>query len=267
MVTPSVTALPKLMMNEANLLDITSTFLLHRYLGYENISDLFDTDAIGYECSERNKLTVGNFISQYQFPFPVESIQASTSRENCYVEIKYQPRLLLSREILHFEPSNMKIKTIHTTYSDGQFEINRFLPRVHICGGADGENSINALASARLLHLSSKFLKADVFQNLEAQVSLLSDDAVAFGVKGKNEIIAAQKEGIEAGTTYSLPFPLQINIDAKCVSLDFLSHKNGLTERGTDIMYLDLLQEKVVRIDTLRHTLTQPNWVKDHFAM
>ena len=267
LVAPSLTAVPRLVINEAILLDATSTFLLHRHLGYESISDLLDTEAVGYECCGINKLTVRSFISQYQFPFPVESIQASMVREKCTVEIKYQPGLLLSREMLLFEPSSLKIKAIHTTYRDDQFEIRSFLPRIHICGGADDENSLNALTSARLLNLASKFLKADVSQDLDMQYNLLSDDAVAFGVKGKNGIIAAQKEGIEAGTTYSLPFPLQINIDVNCISLDFLSHKNGLTERGTDIMYLDLVQDKVIRIDTLRHTLSQPNWVKNHYAM
>ena len=267
LVAPSATVLPRLMISEANLLQATSTFLLQRHLGYESISDLLVTEAVGYECCGTNKLTVRSFISQYQFPFPVESIQASIGREKCSVEIKYQPGLLLSREMLLFEPSSLKIKGIHTTYRDDQFEIGSFVPRIHFCGGADDENSFNALTSARLLHLASNFLKADVSQDLDLQYNLLSDDAVAFGVKGKNEIIAAQKEGIEAGTTYSLPFPLQINIDAKCISLDFLSHKNGLTERGTDIMYLNLVEDKVIKIDTLRHTLSQPNWVKNHFAM
>ena len=77
LVAPSLTAVPRLVINEAILLDATSTFLLHRHLGYESISDLLDTEAVGYECCGINKLTVRSFISQYQFPFPVESIQAA----------------------------------------------------------------------------------------------------------------------------------------------------------------------------------------------
>jgi hypothetical protein len=161
----------------------------------------------------------------------------------------------------------MKIKSIETIYSKGTFNIDHFTPRIHICGGGDSQNSINALKSARLLRLATDFLQADVSQDLETQYDMLSDDAIAFGVKGRDNIITAQKEGIDAGTTYTLPFPIQVNIDNQCVSLDFLSHKNGVSERGTDIMYFNLLHSKVVRIDTLRHTLNQPQWVKTHFTM
>ena len=109
-------------------------------------------------------------------------------------------------------------------------------------------------------------MKADVVQDIDSQRDLLSTDAIAFGVRGRENIIAVQMDGIKSGTTYSLPFPIQVNIHANCASLDFYSHNKGVTERGTDIMYLDLLSEKVVRIDTLRHTLSQPAWVKQHFT-
>jgi len=129
-------------------------------------------------------------------------------------------------------------------------------------------------------------------------------------VVGKEGIIEAQREGIEGGTTYTVPFPLQVNVEASCVSLDFYAHnrydifcssalqhmhyedtlylqsfnlpsdipflsptdsKNGdgtkPRQRGTDIMYCDVREDKIVRIDTLRHTLEQPPWVKHHFSL
>ena len=267
LVPHTASAFPRMIANEASVLEKTSKFILERYLGYDTISTLFIDQPLGYDCTATSSNTVGKFISDYEFPYPIESIQATTVNEECSAEIKYQPGLLLSRETLHFERSNLKIKSIQTIYSNGSFEIDRFVRRIHVCGGGDQQNSINALQSARLLKLASNFLQADVSQNLEKQHSLLLEDSVAFGVRGSDNIITAQKEGIDAGTTYSLPFPLQVNIDNKCVSLDFLSHKNGVTERGTDIMYFDLLKEKVVRIDTLRHTLNQPAWVRTHFTM
>jgi hypothetical protein len=256
-----------LVANEAHLLEKTSRFILHRYLGYDSISNLFVDEPAGYEGSHNNQLsTTTKFIAHYQFPFPVESIYASTVNQKCFAEIKYQPGLVISRETLHFESSNMKIKNVETVYTNGKFEEQKFLPRIHVCGGTENDNSINAFESARILSLVSDFLKADVMQDLDRQRELLSEDSVAFGAKGREEIISEQKGGIESGTTYSLPFPLQVNVQAKCVSFDFLSHQRGTTSRGTEILYCDLLKNKIVRIDTLRHTLTQPAWVIKHFS-
>ena len=251
--------------NEAHLLEKTSKFILHRYLGYDSISTLFVEEPSGYEGKCNNQFSAINFIAHYQFPFPVESIHASTVNQKCFAEIKYQPGLLISRETLHFEPSSLKISSIDTVYSNNEFVEQPFLPRIHVCGGTENDNSINAFESARILSLVADFLKADVQQDLDRQNDLLSEDAVAFGAKGREQIISEQKGGIESGTTYSLPFPLQVNIEAKCVSFDFLSHQKGTTNRGTEILYCDLLKNKIVRIDTLRHTLTQPAWVRKHF--
>jgi hypothetical protein len=261
--TPSTMSL---IANEAHLLEKTSKFILHRYLGYDTISNLFVEEPTGYEGSRNNKFSTAKFIAHYQFPFPVESIYASTVNQKCFAEIKYQPGLLISRETLHFESSNMKIKEIETVYSNGVFEEEKFLPRIHVCGGTENDNSINAFESARILSLVTGFLEADVMQDLDRQRDLLSEDSVAFGAKGREEIIREQKGGIESGTTYSLPFPLQVNIEAKCVSFDFLSHQKGVTSRGTEILYCDLLKSKIIRIDTLRHTLSQPAWVIKHFS-
>jgi hypothetical protein len=255
-----------LVVNEAHLLEKTSKFILHRYLGYDTISNLFVDEPTGYEGNRNNKFSAAKFIAHYQFPFPVESIYASTMNQKCFAEIKYQPGLLISRETLHFEPSNLKIKEVETVYSSGIFEEEKFLPRIHVCGGTENDNSINAFESARILSLVTSFLEADVMQDLDRQRDLLSKGSVAFGAKGREEIILEQKGGIESGTTYSLPFPLQVNIEAKCVSFDFLSHQKGTTSRGTEILYCDLLKNKIVRIDTLRHTLTQPAWVIKHFS-
>ena len=90
---------------------------------------------------------------------------------------------------------------------------------------------------------------------------------------GREGILEAQREGIEGGTTYTVPFPLNVNLDANCVSLDFYAHNSKNSDaskqrqRGTDIMYCDVREDKIVRIDTLRHTLEQPPWVKQHFSL
>lgn len=252
---------------EAHLLERASKFVMYRHLGYESIAELFTQESVGYSKSTDIPSSPLPFITAHQFPFPVQSIQASATSGKYRVDIKYDSDLLFSRETLHFDPTLLKIISVDTVYSDGKFDEDNFLPRVHICGGADDENSVRALKAARILTLATDFLKADVTQDLQRQSELLADDAVAFGVKGRDEIIAAQKSGIEGGTTYSLPYPLQVNTQSMCVSLDFLAHKNGSQERGTDVMYVDLRNGKVVRIDTLRHTQQQPLWVKKHFSM
>ena len=261
----AASTLPRIMVNEANLLAKTSTFILQRHLKNKDISALF-ADNLMFDDPE--------IVKSSQLAYPVESIQASTKYGKYCAEIKYQPGLMLSRETLHFDSRNLKINSIQTIYSDGMYFDDSgkddWNAKNDYENEDDYENDIdrkNSLESARILDLACRFLEADVDQDLETQFSLLSDDAVAFGVQGKNEIISIQKEGIEGGTTYSLPFPIQIDTNTNCVSLDFLSHKNRIIERGTDIMYFDLTLEKVVRIDTLRHTLIQPPWVKKHFNL
>ena len=252
---------------EAHLLERASKFVSYRHLGYESIVELFTRESVGYSKGTNIPSSPLPFIAAYQFPFPIESIQASTSSGKYRVDIKYEPGLLFSRETLHFDPALLKITSVDTICTDGDFDEKKFVPRIHVCGGADDENSVRALKAARILALATDFLKADVTQDLQRQSDLLADDAVAFGVKGRDEIIAAQKSGIEGGTTYSLPYPLQVNTQSVCVSLDFLAHKNDSQERGTDILYVDLRNGKIVRIDTLRHTQQQPLWVKKHFSM
>jgi hypothetical protein len=73
---------------------------------------------------------------------------------------------------------------------------------------------------------------------------------------------------------YTLPFPLLLDVHTACVSVDFMVHRPTEhddtiveSQRGTDIMYVDLLSDKIQRIDTLRHTLHQPAWVKHHFTI
>ena len=255
---------------QALLLEQTGIFLLHRHLGYSSIHELFHSDCDAYFTSKPVK-----FIMDHQFPYPIESVQAFCSTNQCYTEIKYKLDLNFSTERLIYDPESLKIKYIDTTnygdfdYDTGKSSSFHFKRRINVCGGVDEQNSIDALKSARLLCLATRFLKADVTQDLNQQSELLNDDAIAFGTQGKQNILDRQREGIASGTIYSLPFPLQLNIDADCVSLDFYAYntESGVKQRGTDIMYLDMRDEKVVRIDTLRHTLHQPEWVKQHFNL
>ena len=98
---------------------------------------------------------------------------------------------------------------------------------------------------------------------------MLTNDAKAFGGTNREAILELQRQGIAAGTTYAVPFPVLVDKDASCVVLDFHVYNSFNDEkptRGTDIMYVDLSQDKVNQIDTLRHALRQPKWVFDHFT-
>lgn len=253
------------MVNEAHLLQRASRFILNRNLGSDMIKSYLVDEPTGYERKGKDQNSMVDFIFKYRFPFTVEFAQASIINGKHSVEIKYKPGLLIARETLHFEPSDSKIFGVQTIYTDGVFDESAFVPR-NVGTDRTKTDDAEAYKSATILRLATDFLKADVVQDIEAQRALLSSDATAFGAKGLENIIAAQMDGIKAGTTYSLPFPIQVNIHANCVSLDFYSHNNGLTERGTEIFYFNLNDENVVRIDTLRHTLSQPAWVKQHFT-
>lgn len=247
------------------MLELTSSFLQQRYLGYTTIRDFFADDASAYEV----KTAPWQYIAAHEWPYPVESIQATYSAtKSCYTEVRYHADLLLAHERLFFDPHSLKLQHIQTTYScEGGQEGGTVPLRLTSCRGAEDPNAVAALRSIRVLNLACRFLKADVCQDLPTQAALLAEDAVAFGVRGRDAIVACQKEGIDGGTTYSVPFPLQVNPIAQCVTLDFYAHKGvDSTQRGTDIMYVDLSEGKLLRIDTLRHALVQPAWVKTHFG-
>ena len=254
-----------MVINEAHLLQKASKFILNRHLGSRTINSFFVDEPTGYERKGGGKNSLIDFCVKYQFPFAVEFVQASIIGGKHSVDIKYQPGLLITRETLHFEPFDGRIFGIQTVYANGAFNENAFKPRIVGSGGSKIDIT-DAFKSASILSLATDFLKADVVQDIDSQCALLSSDAAAFGVRGRENIIAIQMDGIYSGTTYSLPFPIQVNIHANCVSFDFYSHNKGLTQRGTELVYVDLYNEKVVRIDTLRHTLSQPAWVKQHFT-
>jgi hypothetical protein len=240
----------------------TADFLQQRYLGYESVKGFFAASG----ASAYGTDTPGQFIVDHDFPFPVDAIRATHTPKSCFVEVTYAPDLLFASERLFFDPSSVKIVAVQTTYNSyADTDLTR---RLTTCAGPEDPNMVAALRTTRLLHLCCRFLHADVTQDLDTQTALLADDVEAFGARGKGAVIDAQRDGIAAGTTYTVPFPLLVNAAAGCVSLDFFAHSaSGTTpERGTDIMYADLRAGNVVRIDTLRHARQQPEWVRRHFA-
>lgn len=293
---------------EASLLHTTSRFLLERYLGYD-IKSSFTESACAYDLTGSEN--VASFISIHQFPYPVSSITAN-AKTHC-VTVNYDLDSYLTAENIYFDISSpeLKIVNIQSTFDCIDARIlactDNMIPRIHVCGGPDSKQSIAALKSLRILNLAMKFLKADVHQDRPTSYAMLAHDAVAFGEQGKEDIAAIMKTGNDAGTTYSVPFPAMVNVDANCVSLDFYAYSPPPTissspsdatssisasdetapisqsstalatqqdddvqsikrMRGTDIMYVDIYTDKIVRIDTVRHTLTQPDWVKRHFS-
>lgn len=257
----------------ATLLHTTSRFLFSRYLGYE-MHPFVNESIEGYG---RTGTSVQEFLSEYQFPYPIVSICAH-QQKRC-VKIEYSTEAYFATESIFFDDSpDPKILRIRTLFDDdlqcetetsSELWLAKMIPRIHVCGGEDSTASEETLKTTRILMLTMKFLEADIHQNQEVIRSMLSDDAAAFGARGREEIVELMKAGNLAGTTYSVPFPAQVNSDAGCVSIDFIAHNPSSLcspQRGTDIMYVDIFTQKVLRIDTLRHTLVQPQWVVDHFA-
>jgi hypothetical protein len=73
---------------------------------------------------------------------------------------------------------------------------------------------------------------------------------------------------LTTGNSYSVPSPVICDTKNSCVILDFNAYPaeepTEQNNKGTDIMYI--VNQKIQRIDTLRHTLKQPQWVINHFT-
>jgi hypothetical protein len=83
-------------------------------------------------------------------------------------------------------------------------------------------NINEAVKSVKILKLTMEFLEADIHMNYDKQYELLSDDAYCFGAKGKDNVSLMQRENtLTSGNSYSVPFPIIIDINNNCVTLDF----------------------------------------------
>lgn len=259
---------------QATLISKTAKFLYHRYLGNTSELDILLSENVNaYGVSGASSVLQALF--EYDFPFPVASIRAIASRSAVVVE--YEEEHILSAETIYFD--GRLIREVETSFVESSLAA-RPKRAVHCAGGAP-EAAIRCLRSVRILELGATFLAYDIKRDLAAQAEYLTDSTAAFGFVGKDAIIAAQMKGVEDGVQYLVPFPLLVNADADCISVDFHAVRpkpsdgskdvgdgaaDCTQQRGTDIMYLDLDSNKILRIDTLRHTLSQPEWVRDHFS-
>ena len=164
---------------ESSMLHTASRFLFGRYLGYDIKSYLTD-GVVAYENEGLGK--VGDFISNYQFPYPVASIAANALKNT--VTVQYDYGTTISSEKIVFDEAGQKIEKIQTYFEEETSGLELLISRIHMCGGADSQNSIRALKSIRVLVSAMKWLEADVHQNIETIQSMLSEDSVAFGAPG-----------------------------------------------------------------------------------
>jgi hypothetical protein len=231
----------------------------------DELVELMDGDVTAYGLKGRSE--VGSFLAARDFPVVVVSIRANASRSA--VTVEYEDSYLLVREeILFGAAPEYKITSVQSTYTAGD---TFSLPRRGGRGvGGVGSSDPRALVFLRLLRLAAAFLFTDVHRDLLGHASYLTDATPAFGAVGREAIMEIERQGTAAGTRYSLPFPLLVNAEAHCVVLDFLAHNmhkpDTPAQRGTDFLYLDIDAQKVLRVDTLRHTLEQPDWVLQHFT-
>lgn len=250
---------------QSSMLMKSGVFLYGRYIESCAINSAFVStlhdDIVAYEL--KGKSAVVSYCNDYTFnSFRVSSIRSDYGRRCVHVEYDDNSSSIFS-EKLFFDEEGSSIVCIKTDSSE-KLNLGR---RLQICGGPESEESVQSLKAVRLLKLGTTFLYHDVNRELDKQQDYLTDESRAFGAIGKKEIGELQRQGVEGGTQYTVPFPLLVNNDESCISLDFNAHTATSTvQRGTDIMYLDLRHDKILRIDTLRHTLTQPNWVKRHFS-
>eukprot|EP00746_Dinoflagellata_sp_MGD_P084024 gnl/MRDRNA2_/MRDRNA2_33391_c0_seq1.p1 gnl/MRDRNA2_/MRDRNA2_33391_c0~~gnl/MRDRNA2_/MRDRNA2_33391_c0_seq1.p1 ORF type:complete len:422 (-),score=82.35 gnl/MRDRNA2_/MRDRNA2_33391_c0_seq1:30-1295(-) len=132
--------------------------------------------------------------------------------------------------------------------------------------------SVSAQEEARVaLELLSSFLiwlEADVMQDGTAQMRLLDPSVRAFGEVGAHAVVKGNLALAQTGVSYGLPYPILLNTDKNCTVLDFdvYGSDGKKTGRGTDILYFDMKTRRVLKIDTLRHEIEQPDWLKRHYA-
>jgi hypothetical protein len=237
---------------ESKLLHLVSSFLEDRYEKVENISKYLSDDIQAYNCN--NKTSVIDYIVKNVFDvFPISNIQA-IGRKNC-ARVSYTEGFKIISENFYCN-NNYEICYIETYYDS--------IPNPHMI-----ININEAVKSVKILKLTMEFLEADIHMNYDKQYQLLSDDAYCFSAKGKENVSLMQRENtLTTGNSYSVPYPVIVDNSNNCVSLDFNAYPSGqdIINRGTDIMYVDLEIMKIIRIDTLRHTLRQPEWVIKHFT-
>jgi hypothetical protein len=109
----------------------------------------------------------------------------------------------------------------------------------------------------QVLWWAVRFLHADIDRNYAAQRRCLADNAAAFGVVGREEILRANGETLpdEEKTVYTIPYPLTVDEDSGTVVLMFnaFSATGELKYRGTDLMVVDRSSGLVQRIVTVNH--------------
>lgn len=138
------------------------------------------------------------------------------------------------------------------------------------CNAASVPNADGSKNDAiQLLALSTTWLEADLTGDEEQQLKLLDTNARAFGEVGAESVVRGNLDMAASGVSYALPYPLLIDTMNHCVVIDFdvFGGDGARSGRGTDVMYFDVGGTgRLLKLDTLRHVLEQPDWVKQHFS-
>jgi len=253
---------------ESKLLYLTSMFLKHKYEHHIASSSSSSTSSTSstssdlltyladnikaYNCLNKESL-YDYIINTKSFIIPISTIQAN-GRKHC-VTITYIDGFQIMSECLYYNNNN-EIYFIQTYYDSNP------LDNVII-------DYKDALLSTQLLSIAMEFLQADIHLDYDTQYRLLADDAYCFSAKGKDNVSIMQRENtLTTGNSYSVPYPVICDTKNSCVILDFNAYPaeepTEQNNKGTDIMYI--VNQKIQRIDTLRHTLKQPQWVINHFT-
>eukprot|EP00927_Polykrikos_kofoidii_P030275 TRINITY_DN26069_c0_g1_i1.p1 TRINITY_DN26069_c0_g1~~TRINITY_DN26069_c0_g1_i1.p1 ORF type:complete len:545 (-),score=66.57 TRINITY_DN26069_c0_g1_i1:47-1681(-) len=111
------------------------------------------------------------------------------------------------------------------------------------------------------------WIAADVTFDKDAQIKILTPDARCFGEVG-NEKIADGNMKLSKTIQFAMPYPIVLHFDQRIFSWDFDIVDRSSQEvsgRGTDVVHVTT-SGKVEKVDTVRHLVHQPSWVKKQFV-
>lgn len=166
--------------------------------------------------------------------------------------------------------------SVRVDYHDGSGETVRMgrgvkhqviIERVETHREAVAEGAAAAAAAAEqgggptgveVLWWAVRFLHADIVRDYAGQRRYLADNASAFGVTGREEVLEANGETLpeQDKSVYTIPYPLTVDEGAGTVVLMFnaFSANGELKYRGTDLMVVDKALGLVERIVTANHS-------------
>jgi len=189
------------------------------------------------------RAAVAELIRSRAVDFPSSLVSITANAPGRLVRVDYGATM----EVMRFGPGG-----------DGQALVRE----VESVGGCEGAASWagdgQAFTGVELLWWAVRFLVADLAQDYEGQARWLHADALAFGERGREAIVASNRANAETGVTYTVSYSVTVDERFRKVVLPFDAWRAGeLAYRGTDIYELSDTSDPpglMQRIITVNHT-------------